>query len=207
MTLSGKANKVTADGIKEVDFKAIPYCTWNNRGADYMAVWIPSSQDAATVTPKSTIASHAVMYSEPTDLTSDAPAATSNLNYAWGYNDQWEPKSSADTSKPYHYWWLRQGSNENVCYAFAEPQTISSVDVYWLDFDHYDGNFRTPEKWELYYKDHTDRWVAVKAKGVYGVEKNKYNHVDFDPVQTTALKVSAKLRDGASGGVIEWKVN
>lgn len=82
MTLSGKANKVTADGIKEVDFKAIPYCTWNNRGADYMAVWIPSSQDAATVTPKSTIASHAVMYSEPTDLTSDAPAATSNLNYA-----------------------------------------------------------------------------------------------------------------------------
>lgn len=207
MTLSGKAKKVTSDGIREVDFKAIPYCTWNNRGADHMAVWIPSSQEAATVTPKPTIASQAVMYSEPTDLTSDAPAATSNLNYAWGYNDQWEPKSSADTSKPYHYWWLRQGSNENVCYAFAEPQTVSSVDIYWLDFDHYDGNFRTPEKWELYYKDDTNHWAAVNAKGRYGVDKDKYNHVDFEPVTTTALKVAAKLRDGESGGVIEWKVN
>ena len=53
--------------------------------------------------------------------TTDVPAATSNLQWAWGYNDQWEPKRSSDTSKPYHYWWLRQGSKENVCYRFSHP--------------------------------------------------------------------------------------
>lgn len=207
ITLTGKAKKVTDNGVADVDFKAIPYCTWNNRGNHHMAVWIPESQDVAVATPKPTLASRATMYSEPTALTSGEPAATSNLNYAWGYNDQWEPKSSADTSKPYHYWWLRQGTDENVCYAFDKPETVSSVDLYWLDFDHYDGNYRTPEKWTLYYKDSGGRWAPVKTSDTFGVEKDKYNHVAFEPVTTTALKVAAKLRDGESGGVIEWKVN
>lgn len=207
VTLSGKAKKLTDGEVVEVDFKAIPYCTWNNRGNHHMAVWIPESQDVAVATPKPTLASKATMYSEPTNINSDAPAATSNLQYAWGYNDQWEPKSSDDTSKPYHYWWLRKGTDENVCYAFDQPQTVSSVDIYWLDFDHYDGNYRTPEKWALYYKDENNRWMPVKTSDPFGVEKDKYNHVSFEPVSTTALKVAAKLRDGESGGVIEWKVN
>lgn len=147
------------------------------------------------------------MYSEPTELNADAPAATSNLQWAWGYNDRWEPVSSADTSKPYHYWWLRHGTNENLCYRFKEPTEVSSVDVYWLDFDHYDGNYRVPEKWNLYYKDEAGRWALVAPKGEFGTAKDQYNHVDFDPVTTTALKLTAKLQDGESGGVIEWKVN
>jgi hypothetical protein len=31
--------------------------------------------------------------------------------------------------------------------------------------------------------------------------------VDFTPVTTTGLKIIAQLRKGASGGIIEWKVN
>lgn len=49
--------------------------------------------------------------------------------------------------------------------------------------------------------------MPVKTSDPFGVEKDKYNHVSFEPVSTTALKVAAKLRDGESGGVIEWKVN
>ena len=208
MTLSTTGKKVLADGSqKDVELKAIPYCTWNNRGADQMAVWIPESAEVAVAKPAPTLASVAQMYSEPTELTSDAPAATSNLNWAWGYNDQWEPKSSADTSKPYHYWWLREGTTENVCYRFDSPKEVSSVDIYWLAFEHYDGDYETPESWELLYRTADNRWAPVAAKGAYGVEKDKYNHVEFEPVTTTDLKVSAKLREGKSGGVIEWKVN
>ena len=208
MTLNVTGKKMLADNkLEDVQMKAIPYCTWNNRGTDQMAVWMPSNETAAVVKPSPSLASEAQMYSEPTQLTSDAPAATSNLNWAWGYNDQWEPKSSADTSKPYHYWWLRQGTTENVCYRFNEPKEVSSVDVYWLAFDHYDGDYETPESWQLYYRTADNRWAPVKATGEYGVEADKYNHVAFEPVTTTDLKVSAKLRDGKSGGVIEWKVN
>lgn len=208
MTLTATGKKLLADGSTvDTSLKAIPYCTWNNRGADQMAVWIPEAAEYAVSTPKPTIASTAMMYSEPTALTSDAPAATSNLNWAWGYNDQWEPKSSSDTSKPYHYWWLRQGTTENVCYRFSTPQEVSSVDIYWLAFDHYDGDYETPESWELLYRTSDNRWEPVKATCAYGVERDKYNHLTFEPVTTTDLKVSAKLREGKSGGVIEWKVN
>ena len=49
MTLTANGKKVKADGSEEeATLKAIPYCTWNNRGADQMAVWIPSSKVYAT---------------------------------------------------------------------------------------------------------------------------------------------------------------
>jgi hypothetical protein len=207
VSLTGQAQEVQPDGsVKEVPFKAIPYATWNNRGAGQMAVWIPASKEYAKATPQSTIASCATMYSLPTELTAEVPAATSNLQEAWGYNDQWDPKSSSDTSKPYHYWWLRQGSEENICYRFDRPYTVSSVDVYWLDFDHYDGDYRVPAAWTLYYKA-GNRWQPVKAKGEYPLKKDAYNHLEFEPVQTTDLMIRARLQQNASGGVIEWKVN
>ena len=206
MVLSGAAKEVALDGsVKDLTFRAIPYSTWNNRGADQMEVWIPEAKEYATPTPEPTLASKAQMYSLPTKTTTDVPAATSNLQWAWGYNDQWEPKRSNDTSKPYHYWWLRQGSKENVCYRFSQPTEVKSVDVYWLDFDHYDGNFRTPASWKLYYKQGS-QWKEVEAQSPYTTDKDRYNHLDFHPVKTTDLMIVAQLQKGASGGVIEWKV-
>lgn len=206
MVLSGAAKEVERDGsVKDLTFRAIPYSTWNNRGADQMEVWVPEAKEYATPTPEPTIASQAQMYSLPTQATTDVPAATSNLQWAWGYNDQWEPKRSSDTSKPYHYWWLRQGSKENVCYRFSQPTEVKSVDVYWLDFDHYDGNFRTPASWKLYYKQ-GNQWKEVEAQSPYTTDKDRYNHLDFRPVKTTDLMIVAQLQEGASGGVIEWKV-
>ncbi|MCC8118865.1 MAG: glycoside hydrolase family 127 protein [Bacteroidales bacterium] len=208
VTLKGKAQKKLADGTtQEVDFKAIPYSTWNNRGEGHMAVWIPDNADTATATPTPTKASQAMCYQLPTEAATDAPDATSNVQWAWGYNDQWEPTSSADTSKPYHYWWLRRGSLENVCYKFNEPTEVSSADVYWLDFDHYDGNYRVPQSWKLYYSDANGKWKEVAATSPYGTEKDKYNHLTFEPVTTTDLKLEAQLQDGESGGVIEWKID
>lgn len=207
-TLTATANCVALDGsVTPVTVKAIPYCTWNNRGNHQMAVWIPEDAATAHPTPEPTVASEAMMFSEPTTLSSDAPAATSNLQWAWGYNDQWEPTGSDDTSKPYHYWWLRNGTTENLCYKFNEPVEVTDVDVYWLEFDHYDGNYRVPENWTLYYADDSGRWKEVSNPSGYGTDKDCYNHVSFDPVTTTALKLAAKLQDGQSGGVIEWKVN
>ena len=39
------------------------------------------------------------------------------------------------------------------------------------------------------------------------VKKDCYNSLDFKPVKTKGLKIAAQLQKGASGGVIEWKVN
>lgn len=208
VTLTGKAGRKLPDGrIDYTEFKAVPYSVWNNRGKGEMEVWVPQSAETARAVPAPTLASMARMYSEPSTLNAETPSATSNLQESWGYNDQWEPESSADTSKPYQYWWLRKGTLDNVCYSWEEPQEISSVDVYWLDFDHYDGNYRVPASWKLYYKDEQGIWKEVAAKGKYTTLKDQYNHLDFAKVKTTALKIAAQMQAGESGGVIEWKVN
>ena len=207
MVLSGTAKEVAKDGsIKDVPFKAIPYSTWNNRGAGQMEVWVADSKDRAVPTPEPTIASKAKTFNIQAPIQKDAPESASVETPAWGVNDQWEPKRSSDISKPYFYWWLKTGSLETLAYEFDQPYTVSNVQVYWLDFDHYDGNYRVPASWKLYYKD-GNRWKEVEARNEYGVKKDCYNSLDFNPVKTTGLKIAAQLQEGESGGIIEWKVN
>lgn len=207
MVLSGTAKEVAQDGsIKDVPFKAVPYSTWNNRGAGQMEVWVADSKDRAVPTPEPTIASKAKTFNIQAPIQKDAPESASIETPAWGVNDQWEPKRSSDISKPYFYWWLKTGSLETLAYEFDQPYTVSNVQVYWLDFDHYDGNYRVPASWKLYYKD-GNRWKEVEALNEYGVKKDCYNSLDFKPVKTTGLKIAAQLQEGESGGIIEWKVN
>jgi hypothetical protein len=47
----------------------------------------------------------------------------------------------------------------------------------------------------------------VEATTAYTVNKDCYNKLEFNPVTTRALKLTAKLQKGESGGIIEWKVN
>ncbi|MFT3753275.1 MAG: glycoside hydrolase family 127 protein [Paludibacter sp.] len=189
-------------------FRAIPYSTWNNRGSSPWVVWTPESATQATVKPQPTIASRSQQIG------------------GWGLNDQFEPKSSADINTPYHYWWLKAGTDEEVAYAFDKEEQVSGVEVYWLAFDHYDVSYKAPSSWKLLYKS-GDTWKEVEATSAYGTELNKYNKLTFKPVKTTGLKIVASLQKGNvlkstsesgpqlvetrekaySGGIIEWKVN
>ena len=208
MTLSGDAKELQQDGtVKDVKFRAIPYSTWNNRGAQQMEVWVANTPAKAVSTPAETIASKAMTFSNRGPIQNDAPETAPVDSWAGGVNDQWEPKRSSDISKPYHYWWLKRGTTEAVSYQFDKEYEVSNVQVYWLEFDHYDGDFRTPESWALYYKDANGEWREVENHSAYTVQKDCYNSVDFKPVRTTGLKILAKLRKGESGGVLEWKVN
>ena len=205
--LEGEAKELQQDGIiKDVKFRAIPYSTWNNRGNEQMEIWIASSPAYTVPAPQSTIASRAQTFSNRGPIQNDAPETAPTDSWAGGVNDQWEPKRSSDTSKPYHYWWLKRGSKESISYKFDQPYLVSNVQVYWLDFDHYDGDFRTPESWILYYKDTDGSWKEVEQHSPYGVSKDCYNSVDFKPVKTQELKIVAQLQKGQSGGVLEWKV-
>ena len=208
VTLSGSAYSLCKDGsIKSVSFKAIPYSTWNNRGNDQMEVWIPASAQYASPIPEKTIASEARCVTLRRAIQNDAPESADQEGWASGVNDQWEPKRSSDVSKPYHYWWLKFGGEVNLAYKFKKPTEVNNVQVYWLDYDHYDGNFRVPRSWRLSYLTEDNRWVDVEALSPYTVDKDRYNSVDFKPVTTKGLKITAILHDKQSGGVLEWKVN
>ena len=188
-TITGKIKETPST------FEAIPYSTWNNRGKSQMLVWVPESAGYAIIKPEPTIASQAKQIG------------------GWGFNDQFEPKSSSDINTPYQYWWLKAGTDEEIGYKFERPEKISSVEVYWLAFEHYDVIYKEPASWKLYYKK-GDEWKEVEATSPYGTELNKYNKLTFVPIETQELKLVASLQKKKnesdrdySGGVIEWKVN
>jgi hypothetical protein len=208
MVLEADGMEVHPDGnIGEARLRAIPYAVWNNRGPQPMEVWIANSPVTAVPTPKPTIASRARTFSNRGPIQNDAPETAPADSWAVGVNDQWEPRRSSDTSKPYHYWWLKRGTMESISYQFDQPYRVSNVQVYWLDFDHYDGNFRVPQSWILYYKTVDGQWMEVEHHSPYGVRKDCYNSVDFTPVVTRELKIVVQLQKNESAGVLEWKVN
>ena len=210
MVMAGDASHPSSRDaeVKDVTFRAIPYSTWNNRGQQQMEVWVACTPLTTHPAPLETIASRAMTFSNRGPIQNDAPETAPTDGWAGGVNDQWEPRRSSDTSKPYHYWWLKRGTKESIGYKFDRPREVSNVMVYWLDFDHYDGDFRTPESWTLYYRSLDDgQWREVEQQSPFTVRKDCYNSVDFRPVVTQELKIVAQLRQGQSGGVLEWKVN
>ncbi len=113
-------------------------------------------------------------------------------------------KNSNDHSIPRFTWWPRQGSKEWIQYKLKKPSKVSAVEVYWFD-DTGGGGCRTPAAWRLLYKD-GEKFKEVMGAGTYGTEKDKFNKVTFDPVETTMLRIEVQLKPQVSGGILEMKV-
>jgi hypothetical protein len=114
------------------------------------------------------------------------------------------PKNSTDRSVPRFTWWPRRGSEEWVTYNFEKPRTVSAVEVYWFD-DTGTGHCRVPKRWRLEWLD-GGQWRAVQGAGPYGVDKDKFNRVAFQPVTTNQLRLVAELQPEFSGGILQWRV-
>ena len=120
-------------------------------------------------------------------------------------SDKLSPKSSNDHSIARFTWWGHKGTTEWVQYDFEQPKKISGAAVYWFD-DTGGGGCRIPKSWRLLYKD-GDQLQQVSNAGGYGLEKDKFNNVKFDPVQTSSLRLEVQLQPDFSGGILEWQVN
>lgn len=194
--ITGVAKNVQyANGNKtegtNVDFTAIPYFAWANRGPGEMAVWIPTKPEGANPLPAPTIAWRS-------SITSSVKAP--NLN---AIKDQDEPLNSNDHENIYFHWWPIRDSTEWIRYTFEKPEKVSSSRIYWFDDGPW-GECRVPEWWKLYYQTSDGTWKEVTPKAPYGVEKDKYVVVPFEPVETRAMKLEVKLQKEYSGGLFEW---
>ena len=171
-----------------IEFMAIPYATWANRGRGQMAVWLARTDAAARPTPYPTLAS-----------TSTLTHSASRKNIA-NVIDGEDPSSSDDPSA-YFDWWPTTGcaeaapeaaarpcsKGEWIEMAFAKTATVSETQVYWFD-DTGHGGVRVPKSWRLLYKDGAS-WIPVEASGAFGTAKDAYNTVRFKPVTTSALRL------------------
>jgi hypothetical protein len=63
-----------------------------------------------------------------------------------------------------------------------------------------------PASWRLLYQD-GERWLPVENPSGFGIKKDGYNRATFKQVQTTGLKLEAKLQPDFSSGILELKVH
>ena len=196
--LLGMATAWTARGTADdavgepVSFMAIPYYAWAHRGRGEMAVWLARERRAVRPLPLPTVASLAKL-------------TTSGGTNPGAINDLVEAESSIDQSHTFFHWWPKLGSLEWVQYEFAQPQSVSGIEVYWFDDIAMGRDCMTPKSWRLLYRD-GDAWKPVTGASGYGTEKDRYNLTTFDPVTTGALRLEVQLQEGWSAGIHEWKV-
>ncbi|SFY51044.1 beta-L-arabinofuranosidase domain-containing protein [Streptomyces sp. F-1] len=115
-----------------------------------------------------------------------------------------EPSSSYDQTIPRFTWWDHTGTEEWIQYSYAEPVRVNAVSVYWYD-DSGHGACRVPESWRLEYLSTDGRWHPVDGATGYGVAADRFNQLSFPTLTTTALRITARLRAGFSGGVLAWR--
>jgi hypothetical protein len=135
----------------------------------------------------------------------DTLDALNDGQYDNGFNDD---KSNIGYV-PRFTWWDRKGSQEWVQYNYAKPVKLSWVRVYWFDDGKATKNLpkgecRVPASWALQYKDATGQWKPVEGVQDRAARKDQFNDEAFAPVETSSLRLVAKLQPNFSAGIIEW---
>ncbi|MGQ9609553.1 MAG: glycoside hydrolase family 127 protein [bacterium] len=170
---------------ENICIKAIPYHAWDNREAGEMIVWIPETTLLTEFIYADLSASH---------INGSLRAVIDNII----------PRSSDDLSIPRFTWWDHKGTYEWISLTFKKPRRVSQVEVYWFD-DTGKGGCRVPESWEVQWFDGNE-WRPVTGASKYEVEKDKFNRVTFEPIETTSIRLMVKLREGMSGGILKIRL-
>ncbi len=62
-----------------------------------------------------------------------------------------------------------------------------------------------PQSWRLLYQD-GDQWKPVEGSGAFGVNRDRFNHVEFTSVTTRGLRLEVRSQPNFSGGVLQWRI-
>jgi len=164
---------------------AIPFYAWANRGMGEMTVWLARRAEKARLKPA------------PPDPVLRVTAFGGIENSFKGYNrvndvgavyDGMEPMHSMDESYTYYLMAPPAGRPAWIEYELRSPTEVSSAEVYFVD----DQRFCfLPKSWRILYRDE-NTWKPVKNIGVYGVERDKFNKVTFEPVKTGAIRLEVE---------------
>lgn len=171
--------------------RAVPYYAWDNRKPGDMVVWLPTSPPVRPVRGLEGSARVSLSF-------------TSGNCQPWGINDGAEVHSSGEQPAALCHWWPHKGGIEWVQYDWSIERKIGAVEVYWFD-DTGRGECRYPVSWRLLALKGRD-WVPIQAKAGYSVKHDAWCRVEFDPVETYAMRLEVKMREGWAAGIHEWKV-
>ncbi len=197
-TLQTEAQQLLFDAngrlaAKDVRLTLIPYYAWCHRGSGKMQVWLPQDLSATTPALPATLASVSRL------------SASTPMSALLAVNDRLVPKDGDDRSIPYYHWWPKKAATEWLQYDFPQKERVQEATVYWFDDGPW-GGCRVPKSWRILYYDGTT-WQPVRNPNRYPTQKGAPCTVQFEPVETTALRLEVVLPDDNSAGVFEWSIN
>jgi len=181
----------TITGEQERPFTAIPYYAWAHRGPSAMTVWPARVTSSAKPLPAPTLAFTSLL-------------SASGGRDSLALTDQLAPRHSNDESIPRFHWWPKKGSTEWISYQFPGPTRVRRCSVYWFD-DTGIGECRVPAAWKILYRSGNE-WKPVTGESAAGCERDRWNTITFDPVETGGLRLEVQLQQGFSAGLYEWIV-
>jgi hypothetical protein len=175
----------------------MPYFAWANRTPGEMAVWLPETPELARIPGETGVRQNGAR------VTASHCWHTDKLE---ALNDGVLPKSSNDESIARQTFWDHRGTREWLQYDFDAPKTLDRSRVYWFD-DTGKGSCRSPKSWRLLYRD-GEQWkpVVLANSTSYGIARDAWQAVEFEPVTTGALRMEVELQPNFSAGVLEWTV-
>ena len=109
---------------RAVNFRAVPYSTWDNRKPGPMVVWLAEQPDLAELPAGQGVIARGVRIQASHLYANDSLEAL---------NDDHASSSSNDHSIPRMTWWDHKGSTEWASYSFPRARSISECAVYWFD--------------------------------------------------------------------------
>ncbi len=112
------------------------------------------------------------------------------------------PSSSLGAGIPRSTFWPHTSTREWVEWTFPHAEKVSSVSVYWFDDTESQGKCRVPESLKVLYRQNGE-WKPVHKASGPGLEKDEWNAVGFDAVDTPSLRLEITLQDGFSGGLLK----
>jgi Beta-L-arabinofuranosidase, GH127 len=113
------------------------------------------------------------------------------------------PSSSMGEGIPRFTFWDHTGTTEWIEWTFEKPEKVSSVTAYWFD-DTGSGRCRVPASWRVLQR-RNGAWVPLASPPEQGVVKDGPDTLRFTPVETGALRIEVRLREGFSGGLLQLK--
>ncbi len=197
VALCGRAVKLQREPEGEVsrvpvEFLAIPYFAWANRGRSEMMVWLPIDERWAWVRPSPTLASRA----EVSISGGDCPRAA---------NDQIVPSSSRDESHKRVRLEPGEDKSSFIEYRFAAPARVTRTRVYWFVAD--DWRHEAPPQRLVLTAWSGSEWRVVTELDLSEVELDRFQELPMEPVTTTALRLTCVPREGHAVGLLEWEVD
>ncbi|NDO91037.1 hypothetical protein GYH36_16490 [Cellulosimicrobium cellulans] len=140
-------------------------------------------------------------WENPLRVNESSTPGSSNPGTGQGWGTWGQP---ANGTSPQTAAWIR--------YAWQSPVLVASTDIYWYDDN---GGTRMPraDTYTVEYSQDGTSWTPVTLTGgstyAGALQRNAYNHLEFEPVEASYLRVriTGVQGSGAGTGILRWRVN